>query len=107
MIKPAQLKRGDHIAIVSLSGGGLGEAAFHHELVLGECRLREFGLEPVYMGHTLKGTQFLRNHPEERAADLKQAFFDDSIQELCLPLAGTTRIDYYLSSVKMKCLFGK
>ncbi|MCF6420572.1 MAG: LD-carboxypeptidase [Furfurilactobacillus sp.] len=88
MIKPAQLKRGDHIAIVSLSGGGLGEAAFHHELVLGECRLREFGLEPVYMGHTLKGTQFLRNHPEERAADLKQAFFDDSIQGIMSAIGG-------------------
>ena len=45
MIKPQRLKKGDKVAIVSLSSGILGEAFAKHELDLGVKRLKEFGLE--------------------------------------------------------------
>ena len=49
MIKPERLKKGDKVAIVSLSSGILGEKFVVHELDLGVKRLKEFGLEPVFM----------------------------------------------------------
>lgn len=41
MIKPNRLKRGDKVAIVSLSGGILGEKEFIHKYYLGKQRLEE------------------------------------------------------------------
>lgn len=71
MRKPKGLKKGDKVAIVSLSSGLLGDDFAKHEILLGSKRLEEFGLVPVYMPNALKGTAFVKNHPEERARDLK------------------------------------
>ena len=80
MAKPNRLKRGDKVAIVSLSSGILGESFVKHELNLGIKRMQEFGLVPVFMNNTLKGLDFISKHPEARADDLKQAFADDEIK---------------------------
>lgn len=98
MFKPTQLKRGDRIAVVSLSGGGLGDESFKHEQQLGDQRLRAIGLVPVYMKHALMGSAFLHNHPEARAADLQQAFADDSVQGVLAAIGGddTYRLLPYL-----------
>ena len=74
------LKKGDKVAIVSLSRGLLGMPFCKHELDLGIKRLKEFGLEPVIMENSLKDMKYLEEYPEARAADLKQAFMDDSIK---------------------------
>ncbi|EYE88954.1 hypothetical protein Q428_05400 [Fervidicella metallireducens AeB] len=42
MIKPKSLKKGDKIAVVSLSSGILGEDFVKHQLDLGLKRIREF-----------------------------------------------------------------
>lgn len=52
MIKPKQLIRGDKVAIVSLSSGILGEFEVRHELELGIKRLKDLGLEPVFVPQT-------------------------------------------------------
>ncbi len=72
MIKPELLKKGDKVAIVSLSKGLLGMPYSKHELELGIKRLLDFGLVPVIMPNALKESDYLENHPEERASDLKQ-----------------------------------
>ena len=72
MIKPELLKKGDKVAIVSLSKGLLGMTYSKHELELGIKRLLDFGLVPVIMPNALKESDYLENHPEERASDLKQ-----------------------------------
>lgn len=82
------LKKGDKVAIVSLSNGILGENFVKHELELGIKRLKEFGLIPVFMNNALKGMDYLRNHPEARAADLKQAFMDKSIKFIMTAIGG-------------------
>ena len=77
MIKPERLRKGDKVAIVSLSSGLLGEPDFLHKYELGKKRLEEkFGLEVVAMPNTLKGIQYLYEHPEKRAEDLMNAFKD-------------------------------
>ncbi len=88
MNKVKRLTKGDKVAIVSLSLGILGEAFASHELVLGEKRLKEFGLEPVYMENSKKGIEFLKNHPQARASDLKQAFADNSIKAIFCAIGG-------------------
>ncbi len=88
MKKPQSLKKGDRIAIVSLSRGLLGMPFCKHELDLGIKRLKEFGLEPVIMDNALKDMQYLEEHPEARAEDLKQAFMDDSIKAIITAIGG-------------------
>lgn len=88
MIIPQKLKSGDRVAIVSLSSGMLGEAFCRHNVEIGTKRLQDFGLEPVFMPNALKGIDYLKEHPEARASDLKQAFLDDSISGIICAIGG-------------------
>lgn len=98
MQKPKGLKKGDRVAIVSLSSGILGEDFAAHQLKLGKQRLKSFGLEPVTMPHSLKGLDYLKQHPKARAQDLKDAFADDSIAGIFCAIGGedTYRLLPYL-----------
>lgn len=86
--RPKHLKTGDRIAIVSLSRGLLGMPFCKHELDIGLRRLKTFGLEPVLMPNALRSLDDLAAHPEARAADLKQAFGDDSIRAILCAIGG-------------------
>lgn len=88
MKKPKALVIGDKVAVISLSSGMIGEKFAKHELALGLKRIREFGLVPVIMPNTLKGIDYLKNHPEARAQDLKAAFFDTSIKGIICVIGG-------------------
>ena len=88
MKKPKALKKGDKIAIVSLSRGLLGMPFCKHELDIGLRRLREYGLEPIIMPNSLKDLKYLEEHPEKRAADLKQAFMDKDIKAIIAAIGG-------------------
>ena len=93
MIKPKRLKRGDKIAIVSLSWGGLGDAGLIHKYYIAKERLeRDFGLEVVVMPHALKGSEFVYAHPELRAKDLMDAFSDPSIKGIFCAIGGDDSI---------------
>lgn len=98
MHKPYQLSPGDKVAIVSLSSGILGEAFCKHQIELGKKRLKEFGLEGVFMPNALRGIEYLKSHPEARAEDLKTAFLDDSIKGIICVIGGddTYRLLPYL-----------
>lgn len=91
-MKPKSLKKGDKIAIVSLSRGLLGMPFCKHELDIAINRLKEFGLEPVIMPNALKDMDYLEKHPEARASDLKEAFMDKSIKGIITAIGG---IDTY------------
>ncbi|HMT18974.1 MAG TPA: LD-carboxypeptidase [Candidatus Saccharibacteria bacterium] len=93
MNKPKKLNVGDKVAIVSLSRGILGEPFAAHEIVIGNKRLEEFGLIPVYMPNAKKGIKYLHDHPEARAADLKQAFLDPSIKGVFCAIGGDDTIN--------------
>ena len=55
MIKPKKLKKGDTIAVVSLSRGVLGEDFCKHQLKIGTERLKNMGLNVIFMPNSLKG----------------------------------------------------
>ncbi|MFT8316014.1 MAG: S66 peptidase family protein [Clostridium sp.] len=88
MKKPKSLVRGDKVAVISLSSGMLGENFAKHELDLGLKRIKELGLIPVVMPNALRGLEYLKNHPESRAQDLKDAFYDTSIKGIICAIGG-------------------
>lgn len=98
MIKSKMLRQGDRVAVVSLSSGMLGEDFCAHYIELGVKRLKEFGLEAVFMPNALKGIDYLDAHPEKRAEDLKSAFADHSINGIICAIGGddTYRLLPYL-----------
>jgi muramoyltetrapeptide carboxypeptidase LdcA involved in peptidoglycan recycling len=102
MNKPRKLQKGDYVAVVSLSYGILGESMCKHQLDKGIERLKSFGLQPLFMTNSLKGEEFLSHHPEERANDLKQAFYDDRIKGIICAIGGddTFRLLPYLMEDK-------
>ena len=93
-----KLRKGDKVAIVSLSSGMLGEEFCSHNIEIGVKRLKEYGLEPVFMPNALKGSEYLQTHPQARAKDLKDAFLDNSIAGIICAIGGddTYRLLPYL-----------
>lgn len=93
MIKPKCLKKGDKVAIVSLSAGTIGEPWAIHKFYLAKERLEKiFGLEVIAMPNALKGREYLDLHPEARAKDLMDAFQDDSIKAIFNAIGGDDTI---------------
>lgn len=93
MIKPEHLKKGDKVAIVSLSRGLLGESWAIHKLNIAKERLeKDFGLQVVVMPNALKGVKYLDEHPEARASDLMEAFRDKSIKAIFNAIGGDDTI---------------
>jgi muramoyltetrapeptide carboxypeptidase LdcA involved in peptidoglycan recycling len=85
---PKRLKSGDTLAIVSLSSGMLGEPFMAAQRGLIEKRLNEFGLNVTYTPHALKGLDYISEHPEARASDLKWAFAQDNLQMVLCAIGG-------------------
>ena len=95
-----KLRKGDKVAIVSLSSGMLGEEFCSHNIEIGVKRLKEYGLEPVFMPNALKGIEYLQTYPQARAKDLKNAFLDNSIavSKVQARLLGHLEVDYEISN---------
>ena len=76
------------VGIVSLSLGLLGEPSVQHEMELGLKRLRDYGLQIRFLPNALRGIDYVREHPEARAADLLQAFRDPEIDLILCAIGG-------------------
>ena len=60
MVLPKKLKKGDKVAVVSLSWGGLGDENLIHKYYIAKKRLEnDFGLEVIAMPNALKGSELL------------------------------------------------
>lgn len=93
MIKPKKLKKGDTVAIVSLSSGSAGDKMFRHRYEQGRKRLEEiFGLKTVTMPNALKGSEYLSKHPEARAKDFMDALKDKNIKGIICNIGGVDTI---------------
>ena len=98
-----------NIAIVSLSSGTIGEAFAAHEVEIGIRRLKEYGLNVIMMPHAQKGIEYVKNHPEDRAKDLLQAFSDDSIDMILCAIGGddTYRLPYLFEHKELQKALNK
>ena len=88
MIKPKKLKKGDTIAVVSLSRGVLGENLCKHKVKMGTESLKKMGLNVIFMPNSLKGIKYTEEHPEKRAQDLKEAFKNPDINGILCAVGG-------------------
>lgn len=105
MIKPKQLKRGDTVAIVSLSSGLAGEADMLWRTYQGIHRLKKvFGLNVKVMPHALKGRNYIREHPEARAKDLNDAVRDPEIKAIISCIGGDDDAINILPFVNLEAL---
>ncbi len=84
--------------IVSLSRGIIGEPFVQHEVDIGLRRLQAYGLKVKFLPHARKGLEYVNAHPEQRAADLLQAFRDPEIDMILCAIGGddTYRLLPYL-----------
>lgn len=93
LVKPTKLRPGDKVATVSPSSGLTGEPALRWRYEQGVERLRDvLGLKVVAMPNSLKGVDYLYNHPEARAEDLMTAFRDTSIKGIIANIGGSESI---------------
>ncbi|SIS75483.1 S66 family peptidase [Salimicrobium salexigens] len=89
LIKPQKLKAGDKVATVSTSSGIAGDPDIRWRYDQGVKRLEEvFNLEVVPMPNSLKGSEYIYEHPEARAEDLMNAFKDESIKGIIANIGG-------------------
>ncbi len=86
------------IEIVSLSSGIIGESFAAHELRIGVERLKSMGLKVKFSRHALKGIDYIKAHPEDRAADLIEAYADPETDMILCAIGGddTYRLLPYL-----------
>lgn len=102
MKKPAQLKKGDNIAIVSPSWGG--PSVFPHIYELGLQNLKTLGLNPIPFPTACMSAERLYRNPKLRAEDINQAFADPTIQGIIATIGGddAVRILKYLDIESIK-----
>src|SRR5574337_140010 len=86
-----RLKKGDTVAIISLSSGVLGEPFMAQQKSLIEKRIEAFGLKVIYTPHALKGLEFIKANPKARAADLKWAFAQQEVKLILSAIGGDDR----------------
>ncbi|MBO4391127.1 MAG: LD-carboxypeptidase [Lachnospiraceae bacterium] len=86
------------VKIVSLSSGLIGEEFVKHQLKIGVERLEAMGLKVKFSAHALKGIEYLDQHPEDRAADLLEAYSDPEADMILCAIGGedTYRLLPYL-----------
>ena len=86
------------VEIVSLSSGIIGEPSVAHEVKIGVERLQAMGLRVKFGAHARAGLGPVRDHPEDRAADLLEAFADPEADMILCAIGGddTYRLLPYL-----------
>lgn len=86
------------VEIVSLSSGIIGEQFANHELKIGVKRLESMGLHVKFSKNALKGVEYIKNHPEDRATDLLDAYADPDVNMILCAIGGddTYRLLPYL-----------
>ena len=86
------------VEIVSLSSGIIGETFAAHELKIGVKRLESMGLQVRFSKNALKGIEYIKKHPEDRASDLLDAYANPDVDMILCAIGGddTYRLLPYL-----------
>ena len=86
---PRVLKKGDTIALISISGGRAGDEDMLYRYEIGKKRLEEiWGVNVVSTPNALAGSSFLYEHPEARAEDLMWALQNKEISGIICMMGG-------------------
>ncbi|MBR5419663.1 MAG: LD-carboxypeptidase [Lachnospiraceae bacterium] len=103
-VVPAKLKKGDTVATISPSWGCAGARRVRWEYEQGCRRLEALGLKVVSAPNSLRGSSFLKEHPEARAEDVNWAFENKEVKAIIANIGGNDaeRILPYLSEESIR-----
>jgi muramoyltetrapeptide carboxypeptidase LdcA involved in peptidoglycan recycling len=91
LIKPKKLKRGDTVALITLSWGGASEC--QERYFVGKKQIEKtFGLKVIETPNALKSSDWIYEHPEERLNDLIWAFKNPDIKAIVSIIGGDDSI---------------
>lgn len=91
LIKPKKLKKGDTVALITLSWGGAYECK--NRYLAGKKQIEEsFGLNVIETPNALKSADWIYNHPEERLNDLIWAFKNPEVKAIISIIGGDDSI---------------
>lgn len=86
---PKVLKKGDTIALISISGGRAGDKDMLYRYEIGKERLEKiWGVHVITTPNALAGSKFLYEHPEARAEDLMWAMRNKEIKGIICMMGG-------------------
>lgn len=89
LIIPKAIKKGDTIALISISGGRAGDDDMIQRYNIGKERLENiWGVKVVPTPNALKGSQYLYEHPEARGDDLMWALKNPDIKGIICIMGG-------------------
>lgn len=89
LIVPKALKKGDTIALISISGGRAGDEDMLYRYEIGKSRLEKiWDVNVVTTPYALAGSKFLYEHPEARAEDLMWALQNEDINGIICMMGG-------------------
>ena len=111
MIKPQKLKKGDTVALCSLSWGCAGSKRVLWKYKLGVKHLQELGLKVIPTPNSLKGTTYLKNNPQAKAEDLMWAFKNKEVKAVIANIGGNDsdkilpylKSDIFINNPKIFC----
>lgn len=84
---PPPMEPGDRVAIVAPSAGAAAEVPDVYEQGLDRLRT-VFDLDPIEFPTAAKDTEYLADHPEERARDVMDAFADPEVSGVIATIGG-------------------
>jgi muramoyltetrapeptide carboxypeptidase LdcA involved in peptidoglycan recycling len=90
-VVPPALEPGDRVAIVAPASNRATDYPHVHELGLERLR-KVFDLEPVEFPTATKDSEYLYDHPEERAKDVMDAFADPDISGVVTTIGGFDQV---------------
>ncbi len=90
MIKPPRLRKGDTVALITLSWGGASR--FKERYNIGKNRIKELGLKVIETPNALKSEKWVYNHPKERLEDLIWAFKNKEVKAIISIIGGDDSI---------------
>lgn len=89
LLVPKKLRRGDKIALLSISGGRAGDPDMLKRFYIGKKRLEDiWGIQATPTPHALSGSDYLYRNPQARADDLMWALQNDEINGIICIMGG-------------------
>lgn len=89
LIKPNALQRGDIVALISISGGRAGDTDMLPRYHTGKARLENlFGINVIECPNSLKGSDYLYQHPEARAEDFMWSLQNTQVKGIIANMGG-------------------
>lgn len=105
MLKPQRLKKGDTVALVSMSANNIGEPKYAFRFKLIEDRLKELGLNYIFSANALKSREELTANPKLIFDDIVECFKNKDIKAIIAINGGhnaETTVKYFFENEEIK-----